>query len=103
MRLTRSTYLAYPRCRSESRTSLLRAVQLSQNQVWDLFSLLDVIDERSIGRLLERGAVRHVLAHTSAPSIDEFLAMQLFIEWTDVLEAVAKRLAADPTRVARNN
>jgi hypothetical protein len=81
---------------------LLRAVQLSQNQVWDLFSLLDVIDERSVSRLLDRGAVRHFLAHTSAPSIDEFLAMQRFIERTDVLDAVAKRLAADGTRVSRN-
>jgi hypothetical protein len=81
---------------------LLRAVRLSQNQVWDLFSLLDVIDERSISRLLDRGAVRHLLAHTSAPSIDEFLAMQRFIERTDVLEAVAKRLAAEATRMSRN-
>ena len=81
---------------------LLRAVQLSQNQVWDLFSLLDVIDERSVSRLLNRGAVRHFLAHTSAPSIDEFLAMQRFIERADVLDAVAKRLAADARRVSQD-
>ena len=81
---------------------LLRAVRLSQNQVWDLFSLLDVIDERSVSRLLERGAVRHFLAHTSAPSVDDFLAMQRFIERADVLEAVAKRLAAERTTVPRN-
>jgi hypothetical protein len=81
---------------------MLRAVQLSQNQIWDLFSLLDVIDERSVGRLLDRGAVRHILAHPSAPSVDEFLAMQRFIERTDVLEAVAKRIATDGTPVSRN-
>jgi len=81
---------------------ILRAVQLSQNQVWDLFSLLDVIDERSVSRLLDRGAVRHFLAHTSAPSIDEFLAMQRFIERTDVLQAIAKRLAVEAAPVSRN-
>lgn len=77
---------------------ILRAVQLSQNQVWDLFSLLDVIDERSVGRLLDRGAVRHFLGHGSAPSVDEFLAMQRFIESTDVLRAVEKRLGAGGTK-----
>jgi len=81
---------------------ILRAVQLSQNQVWDLFSLLDVIDERSVSRLLDRGAVRHFLAHTSAPSIDEFLAMQRFIESSDVLQAIAKRLAAESAPAPRN-
>src|SRR5262245_62838222 len=81
---------------------ILRAVQLSQNQVWDLFSMLDVIDERSVGRLLDRGAVRHFLAHTSAPSVDEFLAMQRFIERTDVLQAIAKRLAVEAAPVSRN-
>jgi len=79
---------------------VLRAVQLSQKQVWDLFSLLDVIDERSIGRLMDRGAVRHYLGHTSAPSVDEFLAVQRFIERTDVRQAIAKRLAADGTAVS---
>jgi hypothetical protein len=77
---------------------MLRAVELSQNQVWDLFSLLDVIDERSVGRLLDRGALRHFLGHTSAPSVEEFLATQRFIERTDVLLAVAKRLAANGTK-----
>jgi hypothetical protein len=66
-----------------------------------LFSLLDVIDERSVSRLLNRGAVRHFLAHTSAPSIDEFLAMQRFIERPDVLDAVAKRLAVDATGLSQ--
>ena len=77
---------------------MLRAVELSQNQVWDLFSLLDVIDERSVGRLLDRGGLRHFLGHTSAPSVEEFLATQRFIERTDVLLAVAKRLAANGTK-----
>src|SRR5262249_32937784 len=43
---------------------MLRAVQLSQNQGWDLFSVLNVIDERSIGRLLERGRLRGFLRRT---------------------------------------
>src|SRR5262249_13053909 len=81
---------------------ILIAVQLSQNQRWELFSLRDVIDEGSVSRMLDRGGVRHFMAHTSAPSIDEFLAMQRFIESTDVLQAIAKRLAVEASPASRN-
>src|SRR5262245_30787498 len=71
---------------------LLRAVQLSQGQSWDLFSLLNVTDERSVGRLLERGRLREFVRRTKPPSIEEFIAAQRFVE-SDVVRAVLKRLA----------
>lgn len=73
---------------------MLRAVQLSQGQVWDLFSLLNVIDERSVGRLLERGRLREFVQRTKPPSIEEFIAAQHFVESVDVVRAVLKRLGA---------
>jgi len=74
---------------------LLRAVQLSQGQAWDLFSLLNVIDERSIGRLLNRGRLKVFLQRTRPPSIEEFIAAQHFVERADVVDAILKRLAGN--------
>jgi hypothetical protein len=72
---------------------LLRAVQWSPHGAWDLFSLLNVIDERSLGRLLDRGRLRRFLQRTDPPSVDEFLAAQRFVEHADLVHAVSKRLA----------
>src|SRR5262249_8465696 len=74
---------------------VLRAVHLSRDHAWDLFSLLDVIDDRTVGRLLDRGGVRQLLSSTHPPSIDEFVAAQRFVERADVLRAVLKRLEGD--------
>ncbi len=74
---------------------VLRAVQLSKDHAWDLFSLLNVIDERSMGRLLARGRLREFLQRTDPPSVDEFITAQHFVESADLVRAVLKRLGTD--------
>lgn len=74
---------------------VLRAVILSQNQTWDLLSILDVVDKRSLFQLLDRGGVRQ-LYREEAPGVADFLAAQRFIENEQVLEAVSRRLNASP-------
>jgi hypothetical protein len=57
---------------------VLRAVVLSEPRAWDLFSTLDVVDERSLIRLLDRGGVRELSRSEKAPTIDEFMTVQRF-------------------------
>jgi len=44
---------------------VLRAVILAETQTWDLFSTLDVVDRRSLVRLLDRGGLRE-LSHSAS-------------------------------------
>lgn len=77
---------------------LLRAVYVSQGHTWDLFSLLNVVDERSVGRLLDRGRLRELSQRARPPSVDEFMAAQHFIHNADVVAAVSKRLSAKESK-----
>jgi hypothetical protein len=72
---------------------VLRAVVLSRNQTWDLLSLLDVVDQRSLLKLLDRGGVRE-LCREKPPTVDEFMLRQHFLDNQDVLQAVTRRLNA---------
>lgn len=70
---------------------VLRAVMLAQNQPWDLLSILDVVDKRSLFQLLDRGDVRE-MCRGEAPSTTEFVSRQRYLDNPQVLEAVSRRL-----------
>lgn len=74
---------------------LLRAVLISRHQAWDLLAILDVVDERSLLRLLDRGKVRDIRRQGSM-TVNEFTRRQQFVTNQDVLNAVARALNADP-------
>ena len=65
---------------------------LSESRTWDLFSALDIVDERSVIRLLDRGGLRALSRSEKAPTLDEFLVAQRFLENPEVVQAVARRL-----------
>ena len=73
---------------------VLRAVVVSRTQAWDLFSLLDVVDQRSLIKLLDRGGVRD-LCRAEPPTIDDFLRCQQYVDNQMVLLAVTHRLNED--------
>jgi hypothetical protein len=72
---------------------ILRAVIQSQNGAWDLFGVLDIVDERSVVRLLHRGGLVRMLKRTEPPSVDEFLKLQRFVGNIDLVQAVSHRLS----------
>ena len=76
---------------------VLRAVILAKTQPWDLFSTLDVVDRRSLVRLLDRGGVRELSDSARPPTVDEFLSVQRFLNSPEVIEAVTRRLSASRT------
>jgi hypothetical protein len=65
---------------------------LSQNRPWDLFSLLNVVDRRSLIRLLTRGDLIRLLDESRSPSIQEFLTAQRFLKSREVVHAVSRSL-----------
>jgi hypothetical protein len=73
---------------------LLRAVVLADTQAWDLLSILDVVDQRSLLKLLDRGGVCE-LCREKPPTVGEFLIIQHFLEDRRVLQARTHRLHAD--------
>ena len=72
---------------------ILRAVILARTQPWDLFSTLDIVDRRSLVRLLDRGGVRELSNSAKPPTVDEFMRIQRFLTNPEVIEAVSKRLS----------
>ena len=78
---------------------VLRAVILAKTQPWDLFSTLDVVDRRSLVRLLDRGGVRELSDSARPPTVDEFLSVQRFLNSPEVIESVTQRLRASRTSV----
>ena len=77
---------------------VLRAVILAKTQTWDLFSTLDVVDRRSLVRLLDRGGVRELSHSARPPTVDEFLRIQRFLKNPEVIEAVSRRLSEEHRR-----
>ncbi|MEP7309058.1 MAG: hypothetical protein ABJA98_26435 [Acidobacteriota bacterium] len=71
---------------------VLRAVILFENQAWDLFSTLDIVDERSLVRLLERGGMRELAKCQKPPTVEEFLSGQRFLQNPHVVQALSLRL-----------
>lgn len=70
---------------------VLRAVIQSRNQVWDLLSILDVVDRRSLLNLLNRGGIRE-LCRRKQPTIDEFMRRQRYLGNRELLNAVRRQL-----------
>jgi hypothetical protein len=61
-------------------TRLLRAVVLGQDQrPWDLQNLLDIVDSRTLRRMLARGGIDRVMWVDRAPTIAYFLDAQRFV------------------------
>lgn len=73
---------------------ILRAVTVAGDQAWDLRSILDVVDGRSLLNLLGRGEVRD-LCRGNAPTVEDFLLRQRFLLDQQLLQAVRRRLDAD--------
>lgn len=72
---------------------VLRAVVVSRNRPWDLLGVLDVVDQRTLTQLLERGSVRQ-LCRRGRPSVEEFLARQRYIRDETLLLAVARQMTS---------
>ena len=77
---------------------VLRAVVLSDSHGWDLFSTLDVVDGRTLIRLLDRGGMRDLARCAKPPAVGEFLASQSFLGNRQVVEAVSRRLGGAERR-----
>lgn len=72
---------------------ILRAVTVAGDQAWDLRSILDVVDGRSLLNLLGRGGVRDLYRGT-APTVEDFLLRQRFLLDQQLLQAVRRGLSA---------
>jgi hypothetical protein len=70
---------------------MLRAVAQLRSHRSDFFSVLDIVDRRSLVQMLDRGAVRSVL-ESAPPAIADFLAAQRYLTNEALLEAVKRRL-----------
>lgn len=70
---------------------VLRAVMLPGDQAWDLLSMLDVVDQRSLLNLLDRGGVRE-LCREKRPTLAEFVHAQRFLTNQQLIQAVTRRL-----------
>jgi hypothetical protein len=82
------------RCRPKRSLDLarvLRAVVQSRRHGWDLFNLLDIVSERTMKNLLNRGGVIHLLSTSRAPTVHEFLLTQRFVTNRAAIDAVAER------------
>jgi hypothetical protein len=73
---------------------LLRSILLSQGGPWDLFNTLDVIDARTLHRLLIRGGIAEFRQRGQAPEARAFLAAQRLVQNKAALAAVAEVLGA---------
>jgi hypothetical protein len=85
------------RCRPKRSLDLarvLRAVVQSRRHGWHPFDLLDIVSERTMKNLLERGGVIHLLSTSNAPTVHEFLLAQRFVTNRAAIDAVAERCAA---------
>jgi hypothetical protein len=72
---------------------VLRAVVISQGQAFDLTNLLDVVDDRTVVRLLKRGGVLELEHSNSPPLPAEFISNQLFVRDDLALSAVLRLLS----------
>jgi hypothetical protein len=71
---------------------VLRAVVVSQGRRWDLYDLLDVVDERTMRSLLRRGGVPGLIGAPRPPETARYLAEQRFVTKELAVQAVAALL-----------
>jgi hypothetical protein len=72
---------------------VLRAVIVSEHRPWDLLNILDVVDQRSLAQLLDRGGIRK-LCEKRRPTVSEFLTRERYLENGQLRQAIARRLEA---------
>jgi hypothetical protein len=71
---------------------VLRAVVISQGHALDLTNLLDVVDDRTLIRLLKRGDVSELKDRKSPPSTTDFITNQRFVREDLAMSAVLRLL-----------
>jgi hypothetical protein len=71
---------------------VLRAVVVSQGRTWDLYNLLDVVDERTMRNLLFRGGLPGLMDSAEPPETQRYLADQRFVSRQPAVQAVAASL-----------
>jgi hypothetical protein len=69
---------------------VLRAVVISQGEHLDLMNQLDVVDDRTLIRLLKRGGVLELKNRTSPPAPAEFISNQIFVRNAPAISAVLR-------------
>lgn len=75
---------------------LLRAVHLTTTFGWRLTDALDIVDNRSLLKLVRRGALtQHDVG--GGLSVEEFLQKQKFLQGQLLIQEVVKRVAAADT------
>jgi hypothetical protein len=79
---------------------VLRAVVLTQGRSWDLYNLLDVVDERTMRNLFVRAGMPELLGAAEPPETARYLARQRFVRNAVALQAVISLLDADAGRDA---
>ena len=82
---------------------MLRAVVLAQNCSWDLQNLLDVVDDRTLSRLLDRGHIRKLKRKTNYLTPAEFVRSQRFICDETALATILEMLSKHPLATTPNS
>ena len=73
---------------------LLRAIVQSQGASWDPQNTLDIVDQRTLKRLFDRGGLPDGDARTLPPSCEHFLSRQRLVSHAAALRAVAALVPA---------
>jgi hypothetical protein len=79
--------------RSRDLARLLRAVALSKAHRWEPYEVLDVIDSRTMARLLSSGGLKSTYRDGAGPSVPEFLRTQSLVTDGRLVQAIAVELA----------
>lgn len=74
---------------------LLRAVVLSQGRTWEVYNLLNVMDERTMRKLFSRAGLPDAIANPQPPDTMVFLAEQQFVRSDHAVPALIALLRAD--------
>lgn len=81
------------KCRPKSSLDfarLLRAIVQSQDRGWAPFDLLDVVNERTMKNLFQRGGLPDLLSAAAPPTPEGFLLSQRFVTNRRALDILAK-------------
>jgi hypothetical protein len=74
---------------------LLRAVVISQGRTWEVYNLLNVMDERTMRKLFARGGLSDAISSPQPPDTMTFLAEQQFVRSEHAMLAIVALLRVD--------
>lgn len=74
---------------------VLRAVVLSQGRRWEIYNLLNVVDDRTMRKLFARAGMPELASRPEPPVTSVYLAEQQFVRSPQALPAIAALLEAD--------